>query len=435
MAEKELTATLEDYLEAIYEISKARLVAQASQIAERLRVAKSSVSWALNQLGQRELVNYTPYEVVSLTAKGRALGERLARRHGQIKGFLIDVLALDEKLADDNACRLEHVLDRDVLERMRQFVEFLEACPRAGREWMHGLGAFCHQGRLPDNCPPCVQECLDRLPAPAGAPEAVQPLPKLSKPRDRDLIGRLNQVLHEAGHALAPEHADVIEAFMQTERHQTPQTILQAARRRNPRITEAAAAEAMQVLCEHQLARSLLLGDQVLYEHYHPESHHDHVFCVRCGAIVEFYDPRIEQLQRENARWADFRLLTHQLNLYGVCRECIHKERRTRTLAQGLAGEQVEVVRLPAEPAVRKRLTDLGLTPGVVAEVLNPACAGGGVLVRAGQARVMVDRDTAARTRIMGLPAGALPPGPERPRHLHRADRAHRRARPQGTRP
>jgi DtxR family transcriptional regulator, Mn-dependent transcriptional regulator len=61
MSKKDLSSRLEDYLEAIYLIARDKQFAHANKIAEFLDVGKSSVSWALNQLSKKELVNYTPY--------------------------------------------------------------------------------------------------------------------------------------------------------------------------------------------------------------------------------------------------------------------------------------------------------------------------------------------------------------------------------------
>ncbi|MCK5271456.1 MAG: ArsR family transcriptional regulator, partial [Sedimentisphaerales bacterium] len=67
MAEKTLSHSLEDYIEAIYQLCQDKPMAHANHIAEYLGVGKSSVSWALSQLSKKGLVNYTPYEAITLT--------------------------------------------------------------------------------------------------------------------------------------------------------------------------------------------------------------------------------------------------------------------------------------------------------------------------------------------------------------------------------
>ena len=433
MADKDrLSASLEDYLEAIYQIVQRKGFAQSSQVAEYLKVGKSSVSWALNQLGERALINHSPYEAITLTERGEAVGRRVASRHQQIKEFLREVLSLSEQVAESNACRLEHVLDREVLERMGEFMAFMDNCPRAGRQWMKGFGYYCNHGQVHENCGECLGDCVEALRA-KGAEQGVEPavkeeLPKQVKERDRAARERLGEVLAESGRALTADEALVVDVFMGEERHRTLEEIAKEARSRRSGVTVGVVRQAMGLLCEYKMARALRLEEKVFYEHFHPESHHDHMFCVKCGAIYEFFDPRIESLQAQNARRADFRLLLHNLNIYGVCQACIERQSRTRTLAEAITGETVEVVDVVGDRRQRERLAALGLRVGVLAEVLNHRCAGDKLLVLAEGARVMVDRQSAGavqvvhadRWRQVGAGQG------RRTRHRHGADRGTR---------
>jgi len=424
----DLSASLEDYLEAIYLISAEKNLARANHIAEYLKVSKSSVSWALNQLSQKGLINYVPYEAITLTAKGRTLGKKLASRHAQIKNFLTKVLGINDSVADTNACRMEHVLDKEVFQRMQEFMQFLEKCPRAGSEWMKGFGYFCHHGEKHQNCPQCVAECLENIgaiTAAFGQTTDSEELPKLSKDRDRDTLERLGDVLTESGHPLTESQAVVAEEFMSTEKHQTPDDLYRRVRRRRGDVTRSVVNQSLQILCEHKIARSLRFNDQIVYEHCHPESHHDHLFCVKCGAIVEFFDPRIEDLLIENARRADFRLLRHQLNIYGVCQNCIKKESHTRRLAECLTGEKVRILILLGDYQVQARLAEMGLKVGTLVEVLGDKCTGDNMIILVGSARLMVDRETAQSIKVVTPepePADVMLTRRRRHRHHHTPD-------------
>src|SRR5438477_4343213 len=48
--------------------------------------------------------------------------------------------------------------------------------------------------------------------------------------------------------------------------------------------------------------------------------HHDHIMCLQCGRVVEFYDPEIEKRQTEVARRQGFAIHGHALAIYGDCR-------------------------------------------------------------------------------------------------------------------
>lgn len=62
-------------------------------------------------------------------------------------------------------------------------------------------------------------------------------------------------------------------------------------------------------------------GDLAVYELDHGD-HHDHLVCVKCGAVEEFIDNVIEQRQQEIAKQAGFSITDHSLNIYGICKNC-----------------------------------------------------------------------------------------------------------------
>jgi len=126
-----LTTTMEDYLEAIAWLIDDKGVARVRDIAASLDVHKSTVTAALRSLAEKELVNYSAYEAATLTPEGRRLAEDVIRRHEIVRKFFIEVLALDDEVADANACRMEHVLDAAVLDRLAHFAEAVRACPSA----------------------------------------------------------------------------------------------------------------------------------------------------------------------------------------------------------------------------------------------------------------------------------------------------------------
>ena len=130
----ELSATLEDYLEAMARVIAEKGTARVRDIAAALSVHKSTVTAALRALSEKGLVDYAPYEIATLTPQGQEVARRIARRHEVIRSFLVDVLSVDEDMAEANACRMEHDLDREVLERVRLFAEFVKCCPHCGME-------------------------------------------------------------------------------------------------------------------------------------------------------------------------------------------------------------------------------------------------------------------------------------------------------------
>ena len=140
MDEQKLSASLEDYLEAIYNIAKDKGAAKAKDISVRLEVNSSSVTGALRALSKRGLVNYAPYDLISLTPEGNILAKDLVTRHESLYKFFISILAIDKPDAEDAACKIEHVIPRTVLNRLINFAAFCESCPQGKPIWVEGKG-------------------------------------------------------------------------------------------------------------------------------------------------------------------------------------------------------------------------------------------------------------------------------------------------------
>jgi DtxR family Mn-dependent transcriptional regulator len=128
-----VTAPMQDCLEAILRLVEEKGAARVRDLAESLGVHKSTVTAALKHLARAGLVRYAPYELVALEPAGRAVAERVTGDHAVFARFLSEILLLDAKTADADACRLEHAAGPETIERLRQFAEFLAARPGASR--------------------------------------------------------------------------------------------------------------------------------------------------------------------------------------------------------------------------------------------------------------------------------------------------------------
>ena len=151
-----LSASLEDYIEAIAHIVDEKKVARGKEIAKRLKVSNASVTEALRALSKKGLVNYEPYEVITLTARGQEVAEDVIRRHEALKEFFIKVLAIDDAIAEEGACRIEHAAPPEVIDRLIRFVKFIEVCPRGGADLIKGFSEYCEKGRTREGCEECL---------------------------------------------------------------------------------------------------------------------------------------------------------------------------------------------------------------------------------------------------------------------------------------
>jgi len=122
------SAALEDYLKAIYKLaeqSEAESVS-TSAIADRLGVARASVTAMLKKLHERGLITHTPYYGASLTAQGRQIAIEMIRRHRVIEAFLVQMLEIPLDQVDAEAEVLEHAFSSALVDRLWHKL----GCPR-----------------------------------------------------------------------------------------------------------------------------------------------------------------------------------------------------------------------------------------------------------------------------------------------------------------
>jgi len=112
------SVAVEDYLKAIYGLSREAEAAATSAIAERLGIAAGSVTGMLKRLTEHGLVEHVPYYGARLTAEGERAAVRLLRRHRVLELFLVRVLGYTWDCVHEEAERLEHAVSDDLINRM-----------------------------------------------------------------------------------------------------------------------------------------------------------------------------------------------------------------------------------------------------------------------------------------------------------------------------
>ena len=119
---KQLTFSMENYLEAIYELSENGKGVRISDISKRLGVAKSSTNSAMATLSKRGLIVSEKYKEIHLTAEGLKTAEFTAKKHKLIHQFFTEVLNIDTHIADKDACAIEHVISNESIIAMKTFM-------------------------------------------------------------------------------------------------------------------------------------------------------------------------------------------------------------------------------------------------------------------------------------------------------------------------
>lgn len=161
--EARLTRSMEDYLEAIYNLKVRSQVARVKDIAREMRVKMPSVTGAIRSLAEKGLVRHEPYETVELTDEGLDRARSIAHRHSAVKEFLISGLGLKEEDAESEACGIEHAIRPDTLDKLLKFVDFVRACGGSNPLRLDDFRHFLEHGAYPEGC-----ECQPPLGIPHG---------------------------------------------------------------------------------------------------------------------------------------------------------------------------------------------------------------------------------------------------------------------------
>jgi DtxR family Mn-dependent transcriptional regulator len=138
-----LSASMEDYLEAIYNLSAESNVARSKDIAESLGVSRASVTGALRVLKEKGMANYKPYGYVTLTDQGKAAAVEVVRKHDILESFFADVLGVDDDVAQQAACKAEHTLGPKVIGKLLAFIEFVTRENKNGYDMATKFKKFC----------------------------------------------------------------------------------------------------------------------------------------------------------------------------------------------------------------------------------------------------------------------------------------------------
>ena len=120
---EKLTFTMENYLEAIYELSSEGTGARVSDIADRLGVTKASTNSAMSTLAEKGLIVNEKYKEIFLTPEGLKLAEFTSKKHHVIQQFLTKILKVEPSVADNDACAIEHVISNDSIAAMQGFMQ------------------------------------------------------------------------------------------------------------------------------------------------------------------------------------------------------------------------------------------------------------------------------------------------------------------------
>lgn len=138
-----------------------------------------------------------------------------------------------------------------------------------------------------------------------------------------DEVAKLKEYLRKRGLKFTPEREEVLREAFSTHDHFDADDIFMRLRGKGSQISMATIYRTLKLLVEAGLLREIITEEKHRhYEHIYGHAHHDHLFCIRCGRVIEFEEPRIEELQREVCRREGFEPKYHRLQIMGYCKDC-----------------------------------------------------------------------------------------------------------------
>ena len=120
---QKLSASLEDYLEIIFNYNDAEKNVRAIDISKELKISRASATEALKKLANKGFINYERYETISLTESGKNIAQKVVSKHRTLQKFFENILELPEQEASLNACKIEHIITENAFDKIARIVD------------------------------------------------------------------------------------------------------------------------------------------------------------------------------------------------------------------------------------------------------------------------------------------------------------------------
>jgi DtxR family Mn-dependent transcriptional regulator len=125
----QVTAVVEEYLEAIYKLEEKYGVARTSDLVSSLKVAPGTVTNTVERLEKEGYITHEPYKGVKLTSKGLGIAIQVVRRHRLSERLLTDILHMEWDKVHEAACQLEHGITNEIIKPLEKALKHPKTCP------------------------------------------------------------------------------------------------------------------------------------------------------------------------------------------------------------------------------------------------------------------------------------------------------------------
>ncbi len=105
----------------------------------------SSVNHALKILAENRLIIHEKYEHIELTSEGIVLAKKLHKKHLLITKFLSEILKVNKKIAEEDACIIEHHLNKSSYHNLIKFMDYIEKTKKFSGKWLEGFNKFLNR--------------------------------------------------------------------------------------------------------------------------------------------------------------------------------------------------------------------------------------------------------------------------------------------------
>jgi Fur family ferric uptake transcriptional regulator len=139
-----------------------------------------------------------------------------------------------------------------------------------------------------------------------------------------EVIEELKKIVKQKGLKYTEQREIVLKILMHAQEHLTAEEIYNLIKKHEPEsnIGIATVYRALSFLEEVDLIASINFGTEGKKYESNNKEHHDHLICTACGKIVEFVDDEIEKRQNKVAKANNFKIISHSMQLYGLCQSC-----------------------------------------------------------------------------------------------------------------
>ncbi len=154
---KNLTQSLERYLSAIFKIVQMNSAARVKDVAQKLNIGMASTSEAIKALTKKGYINYVPYGIITMTAKGKKVISEKNKRHSIICNFLEKCLLMEQEEIEEAADDIEFSMSEKVLDRFVEYLTFMQNCSCKEPKWVKSFQYYLENGKMQKKCNSCIK--------------------------------------------------------------------------------------------------------------------------------------------------------------------------------------------------------------------------------------------------------------------------------------